>query len=142
MAFLEISYDKTVQVVEEKQLYSQWGFRPTELGPLCLEYGLLINRDVFIIERTKRAKRLYPIPVLLFETTSFRRVVEGEKPCLLRKFCQTYKKQRTHDRLGRLVNEYHTPEYFGKRLGLNPQYLTSGTEEKNLSTEITNSSGQ
>lgn len=113
MPFLEISYDKTVQVVEDKYLFSQWGFRPTELGPLCLKYGLLINRDVFIIERTKRAKRLYPGPLLVFETTSFRRVIEVEKSRLLSKYCQTFKKQRIPDRLGRLAYEYHTDEELG-----------------------------
>ena len=120
MAFLEINLNQSVQVLEEKYLYSKWGFRQTDLIRLCMQYGFLINRDIFIITRYKNSNLFYPRPLIFFETTSFRRVIETEKLKLLRKYSQTYRSQHIPDRLGRLRYEFHTTdelvELLGKRI--------------------------
>lgn len=108
MSFLEMDFDKTVQVFEEKYLYSKWKFNPADFEPICVKHGLKINQDIFIVERHKNSNRLYPNPLIFIETTTFKRVIEVEKSWLLRKYCQVYKTQHTPNRLGRLRYEFHT----------------------------------
>ena len=110
MAFLEMNLNQSVQVLEEKYLYSKWGFRQADLIRLCMQYGFLINRDIFIITRYKNSNQFYPRPLIFFETTSFRRVIETEKLKLLRKYSQIYRTQHMMDRLGRLRYEFHTTD--------------------------------
>ena len=126
MAFLEMSVDKSIQVFEEKYLYSKWRFRRNELSALYVKYGLKINQDIFIVERYKNSNGFYPVPLLFIETTNFKRVIEGEMPLLLARYCQTYKVQHRENRLGRLRYECHTAEELETLLGITaaPQPIT------------------